>query len=225
MLHSELTDDSPDLPLKTDATLTPTASGEPRQTPWQQLQHLAGWILDGCGLGLLIVLLSTPFSRSYPFELLTHFSVQFCLCAWGVLFGNLLLKRWRRGMLSLLLVAWLVGPILPYYLNSPEPVIDSLPVQRVISYNCLSSNSRRVEVEQFLQASDAHVVVLLEVNRAWKQQLEGWSQNYPYQLLQAREHNFGMWVLSKYPFLREAVYPQPDADIPFMIVQVNLRVN
>ncbi|MDO8416524.1 MAG: endonuclease/exonuclease/phosphatase family protein [Agitococcus sp.] len=80
---------------------------------------------------------------------------------------------------------------------APAPLKAGVKV-KLSSVNVLSTNTNYAAFTHWLEVSAPDVIVVLEVSLAWERTLQKQTQ-YPYQKIMAREDNFGIALLSKYP--------------------------
>ncbi len=93
---------------------------------------------------------------------------------------------------------------------------------RLVSLNVLTSNSRADLVLDFLRRTEADVILLMEVNDRWLADLAAWQTNYPYQLKEAREDNFGIAIFSRIPLTNTSVLELGEAEIPTLTAEIEL---
>jgi len=155
-------------------------------------------------LGLLAVTLGMLAGRWWwPFDLLTHFRVQCAVVALVLCLWATLQRHKRAGLVSVVMLAFLLIEIVPLYL--PETLHTSQASQQsnqelvVVSMNLFSGNRDIEAVTAYLESHDADIVAVQELSLWWEHQLKLLSQEYPHQQLIAREGNFGIGLLSRFP--------------------------
>jgi endonuclease/exonuclease/phosphatase (EEP) superfamily protein YafD len=131
-------------------------------------------------------------------DLFSHFRAQYAasLLLCGLAF--LLLRHWKSATVSLLAGVVVLATFLPIQQAFP-PDLGVLRL-KLISYNVNTANPRHGDVLRFLEAENADVIFLMEVNEAWMQSLRALDGKYPHRLVSTREDNFGMALYSKQPF-------------------------
>ncbi len=140
---------------------------------------------------------------SYPFELLTHFQVQyFCLLIIAGLVGAIC---WWQGKLDnrIILFLWLftfalnLAEILPWYLSKQQVVAERSDVLRVMSFNICGNNTDTPAIVRSIRAVNPDLVMLVEVSPQTMEQitasLEG---EFPDRF---RSPGGGLGILSKLP--------------------------
>ncbi|WP_338793447.1 endonuclease/exonuclease/phosphatase family protein [Bernardetia sp. MNP-M8] len=85
--------------------------------------------------------------------------------------------------------------------SSPnENVQKDTTVKSLLLMNVLSSNTNYEKARELIRNADADFVVILELNKKWKNELKELNKNYPYKFTEVREDNFGMGIYSKTDF-------------------------
>lgn len=140
-----------------------------------------GWVLGGVWWGFDLA------SHFWPF-----YAVLLALAA-----GWLLVRRrWRDGGVAAAALLLNLTAILPYYLPATSP--QGTPLRLVVC-NLFSGNPTPSQALDFLEASDADVLVLLEVDPDWAERLQSLRTRYPHGWIVPQEGNFGIALLSRQP--------------------------
>ncbi len=94
---------------------------------------------------------------------------------------------------------------------------------RVVSLNVLLSNRHQQRVQEYLLASHADVILLMEVNDRWMEALPALRAKYPYRIAETRAGFSGIALFSRVPW-QEARIWKPDADsAPTIEVRMNYQ--
>jgi len=152
-------------------------------------------LLGGLGLATGLALLAP---LGWPFELFSHFRVQYVAAALALA----ALLGWRRktvpAVLALVIGGW---HLLPGLETSPG-ALASLPCAgpglTVATVNVQFSNARREAFRTWLASGPADVLVIQEVTEAWASELEAQAA-YPYRYVVPREDPYGLALLSRWP--------------------------
>jgi endonuclease/exonuclease/phosphatase (EEP) superfamily protein YafD len=143
------------------------------------------------------------FFWSYPFELLTHFQVQyFCLLIIAGFIGAIC---WWQGKLDnrIILFLWLFilavnfVEILPWYLSKQQIVSERSDVLRVMSFNICGNNTDTPAIVRSIRAVNPDVVMLVEVSSKMMEQITASLENEF--LARFRSPGGGLGILSKLP--------------------------
>lgn len=148
-------------------------------------------------------------------ELFSHFRPQ-CLLACAVSCPLLLLPRRHRkkllaaGALLLLAQGW---PLAHYYLPSPAPAAGVARL-KLVQFNVYTANPAKRRAVEWLRAEQPDLIALEEVDSAWATELAELAPDYPYSVIEPREDNFGIALLSRLPLERaRVVRPGGSAEI------------
>jgi endonuclease/exonuclease/phosphatase (EEP) superfamily protein YafD len=154
------------------------------------------------------VVLATVLARlaplGWPFELFSHFRVQYAAVALALA----VLLAWRRARAAAVLAA-VIGAwhLLPGVAASPGAVASQAcagPEFTVATVNVQFSNERHDAFRAWLATRPADVLVIQEVTPAWAAEL-GSTAHYPHRHVVPREDPYGLALLSRWPL--EAVTP------------------
>ncbi len=181
-------------PHSDEAPQTPTAGSRKRQLSLCGLASAAG-----C---LVCVFTVTGFAGrwNWLFEITSHFRVQYAVLLLG--FGLVAVWQRQRRLASAFftfaaLNTWL---LLPYLFGSPAlAATSSTPPVRLLAWNVHSVNRNFAELSRLINEHDPDLVVLLEVSPDWQVFLQDSMTDFPHRLIEAREDNFGIAVLSRHP--------------------------
>jgi len=132
-------------------------------------------------------------------------------------------RRWAIGA-SALIVTGSIMTIPPLFLTAPaSPKDDAQPALRVFAHNVLSSNENYSKVIASIRAADPDVILILEMTASWKAAMEVLEKDYPFQLYEARDDNFGFGFLSRVPVVKSEAVDLSGFDIPSARVTLNWR--
>ncbi|MEM6885150.1 MAG: endonuclease/exonuclease/phosphatase family protein, partial [Verrucomicrobiota bacterium] len=189
----------------------------------KSLVQLKGLIQASVALVVLFIILGLFAEHFWVFDLFTHFQIQYAVCLLIAAVALLLLreKRWALAafIFGVLMALKTVHYWLPYY-NS-----EGSGKYRLLIYNVLTSNEQYEQVASYLHQSDADVILILEVNRKWIEQLKTLRANYPYRIEQSREDNFGILLLSRKEILNGNVLSFTSNGIPSVSAEIALSEN
>jgi len=153
------------------------------------------WLLGGLGLATGLALLAP---LGWPFELFSHFRVQYVAAALALA----VLLAWRRkavpAVLALVIGGW---HLLPGLEASPGALASQAcagPAFTVGTANVQFSNARREAFRTWLASRPADVLVIQEVTEAWAAELEAQAA-YPFRYVVPREDPYGLALLSRWP--------------------------
>jgi endonuclease/exonuclease/phosphatase (EEP) superfamily protein YafD len=96
-------------------------------------------------------------------------------------------------------------PLLPYLSAQPAAAATTLSIN-LASINLLSRNKEAQPLLSLLSAEQPDVIVLQEFTPQWAELTATLADRYPYQLLEPRQGNFGIALLSVYPLVKEETF-------------------
>lgn len=164
-------------------------------TPPPLIWRLSRLIL---ALGALAALLALLPDSPWWLGLLDPFRLHLGIAlAFGAL-GAAVARRWLPAGLGLALAA--AHLLTLGNLGDPEPAPSDQPRLSVLTFNFLGGNDAFDELRRYVESSQPDVIVLLEVRPALAASIRQWS-DYPSQLIEAREDNFGVALLSRWPLI------------------------
>ena len=155
-------------------------------------------------------------------ELAAHFRLHFALGLGAFVLIWLAARRKRMAAICGGFAALNAALVLSLFWPAEKTAAASGQTLRLVSLNVLTSNSRTDLVLDFLRRSEADVIFLMEVNDRWLTDLAALQTNYPYQLNEAREDNFGVALFSKIPLTNTSVLELGEAEIPSLTAELEL---
>lgn len=156
-------------------------------------------LIEACGVCVVACTLAGFFGgMHWLLELTTHFRVQY-LVLLAVMSGLMFFGRRKRiavlylscAMLNAVVVApWLIPA------SKTKPEGDSL---RLMVLNVHTANTRHDLVLEEIHRVKPDVLLLMEVDSAWEQALQGLVEILPHHVIEPREDNFGIALFSRLP--------------------------
>lgn len=173
--------------------------------------------------GLLTIafsLLTLLQSNFHALQLFSHFRLQYFVVS-SLLVVVFVMLGDRRYTVLLFATAFINGAhVLPWYLDEPYET-DGREL-KLLQANLLSSNTDFDKLFALLDSELPEIIVLQEVSPAWAAELKRIDGTYPHQVVEAREGNFGIAVLSKLPLLASATVASEPLGSPTIIVTVDV---
>lgn len=175
------------------------------------IRTIGRWMLAATALILLsatvisMLPLNQWWSRMFDFP-----RIQIVVLAGLVLVLYALIFRFRSRR-SWILGGTMVGVIVyqsihiyPYtVLAKPqtvqEPVEDTTTLVSMLISNVLMTNHRSDDLLQLVRKKNPDLVLLMETNAWWQQQMEPLEKSYPYTVFRPLENTYGMHLYSRFP--------------------------
>jgi endonuclease/exonuclease/phosphatase (EEP) superfamily protein YafD len=175
----------------------------------------------------------------WVFDLFSHFRVQYLvlLAAFALLFlaGGRLVEASLCALFALLNLAL----ILPLYSKAPPaspnpghtshnlnrshgPVDTARRPVKVLLANVLQRNREFVRVRDLIREEDPDLFLLIEINRAWVDELQPVLSAYPHRLTPLREDNYGLGLFSKLPFVSAGPVEFGTANVPSILAHFEI---
>jgi len=143
-------------------------------------------------------------------ELFSHFRLHYLL-AQGVLFIVFLNTRRYLWLLATVLLAlpnaWYVLPYLSPLLMAPTLAVSADAHPEIVTVNLNFRGRSPAKVIEYLQQTQAEVLVLSEYTPAWAEVLEPALSAWPHRLTRPRTDPFGQAVFSRQAFLSAQELP------------------
>ncbi len=170
-------------------------------------------LLTSCGVAACIALwaalLCAQFEvQRWPFELLVHFRVHYCVGFAAVTLLTVYLRARLLSAVSALGLLISLAPVVLYASQSTPAPIQDAPRFRAASFNVWDRNEQLPQVAAFLRHSEADVIVLQEAHDAFRAVLQQQLPDYPHHLVDP--HRQGVVLLSRWPIVnRELISLTP----------------
>jgi endonuclease/exonuclease/phosphatase (EEP) superfamily protein YafD len=160
------------------------------------------FLMGMAGVLTLLSLLSFV-AWGYPWELISHFRLQYGAAAIGLFLLTLVLRRslkarfWPMVCWALFLVALNASLLLPWYFPHGQQTQAAANL-RILSANVNKRNQNYEPTIALVKAVQPDVVVWIEVNRQWMEQLNrGIGEEFPYRFF---EESSGLAMWSRLPW-------------------------
>ncbi len=154
--------------------------------------------------------------------LFDHFRVQGSIACFVALVILLIRRSWRLACFALVSLSVNLWPLIQT--NSPLPagiVADDQVPLKMISLNVLTSNTKKAEVLSYLQASDADVILLLEIDDLWAASMSPLRKSHPHGLTEPRIDNFGIALFSRLPLSDLQQKSFAGEEVPSIVVTIH----
>lgn len=184
---------------ETQRTARPPVVPQGRNSPLLRWARLGLWgALHLATLGVAALAVAGYLGRfGWRLELASHFRLQY-----GVLLGFSALvylagRRLRPALAAGLLSA--ANLCLVVSVGTPPPPPEDRRVVRAVVCNVRASNVQHDRVVEFVRASKADLVLLVEVNFEWAAAIRALDAEYPYGRRSPAHNSWGLSLLSRLP--------------------------
>ncbi len=159
---------------------------------------------------------------AWPLELACHFRVHY-IVALLALALVLALGRHRIRVFACLLLAALNGVVvLPLWFPPESPRSMRGEPLRALVANVYFRNRDTRRTLELIRSRDPEIVLLEEVTSAWRDAVGELRRRYPHALVEVREDNFGIALLSRHPFQSAEIVRVGAAGLPSVVARVTL---
>lgn len=167
-------------------------------------------------------------------DLVSHFRWHLLLiaCLWLAATFRRLGPAAMTGLVAA--IVWNASAILPYWLPVTTSAVAPAPgaaTLSILTVNVNSGNTSHGRLLAYLRGRRPDIVAILELTPAWAEAVGELDDLYPHRLVEPRPDNFGVAVLSRWPFTAAEIrafgitpYPnaivlvEPDEGTPFRVV-------
>ena len=141
-------------------------------------------------------------SDHFALQLFVHFRLQYFVASGLLLIVFAALWEPRYALVMLLAGALNASFVLPWYLDV-QPTRDGTPLKLLLA-NVLASNGEHERLLDLIEAEQPDIIVLLEVSPHWEEPLRVLDETYPFNIVEPRNHQFGIALFSKRPLTSAA---------------------
>ena len=171
-------------------------------------------------LTMAFSLLTLLQSNFHALQLFSHFRLQYFVVS-ALLVATFVVLRDRRYAVLLFATAFINGAhVLPWYFDDPYST-DGREL-KLLQANVQSSNTNYGGFLAMLDNEQPDVVVVQEVSPAWADQLRSLEGAWPHRVVEERDGNFGIALLSKYPLAATAVVASEPLGFPTIVATLDV---
>ena len=163
------------------------------------IRNFADRLLYASLIGLTLVTgLALTARAGWPFELFTHFRVQYAFVALLLLLGFSVRRQRLAAAIAAVLLVLQVGPAAGRIFEADASTACSGPPLTIATVNLFFRNEDHRALLEWLDTASPDIVVVQEVTPQWAAVLSG-LESYPFRVLVARSDPFGIGVISRSP--------------------------
>ena len=154
----------------------------------------------------------------WPFELATHFRVQYLLALLFGAAGFLLAHRPLEAAVAALFALLNAIAVLPLYRRGAA-VQRGARTLRVLMMNVQCVNAAHERVRRVVESSDPDILLVVEYTPAWHEALRPLAARYPHAQHEARDGGYGIALWSRIPFADASVQQIGSSEMPSVIAR------
>lgn len=160
--------------------------------------------------------------RWWIFELTSHFRPHLAVALTALAAIWATRRRWR--LVAICSAGSVVNAFLVLLLLWPDgtKTSESSAQLRLTAINVHAANKRSDLVLEFLRRADADVILLMEVNKRWMNELSPLRAPYPHVVAEPREDDFGIALFSRISLLNARVMELGDAEVPSIAAKIQV---
>lgn len=172
------------------------------------------------GIVFGIITLSFGFfgQTHWALDILSHFRVYYLFFFLFLSCVSLIFSLFAQLAVSGAFTIFILSTLLRFYI--PLPDTDDRVGLKVCSINLLASNQQYDKVLNYISEEGFDIVVFLEMNERWKQNLNILQNDFPYKELRPGETNFGIGIMSKIPLTEVATIGLSSQDFPTLVAKM-----
>jgi len=132
-------------------------------------------------------------------------------------------------LLALAYQAWLIYPFSPFHAKQVQPLKkqrDPAYTQantiRLLTANVFMENTHTPEVRALAEKHKPDVLLVLEANQHWQDELASLEPDYPHRILHPLENTYGLLLYSRLPIVSHELRFLIQDDIPSVYAQLKL---
>lgn len=178
--------------------------------------NIWGWVHSAGAILLVATFIGFLGDFYWVFDLFSQFRIQYFFISLLLLLVVSVMRRRDQKLIMKYLFVFVVNLVFlwPLFEGKPSSEISGKGPYRALLINLNSGNIRKDLVRKYVLNESADFVTLLEVTESWQSYLRGVNDVYPYMKFLAREDNFGLAVLSKFPIVNEEIRYLGEASKP-----------
>ena len=181
---------------------------------------LVGLLQAAAIVTLISSLLAFLPADHFAVQLFTHFRLQYLGAALLLLIVFAGLRDRNFALVSLVAVLANASVVAPWYHGGARAAPGDTSVKVVLA-NVLSRNAEHERLFELVESEQPDVLFLLEVSPAWDAALERLGSRYAHRVVESREDNFGIALLSRLPLTSSAVIGSEPLGFPTIVATLD----
>ena len=181
----------------------------------------------GVFVGILAAIFAFLGETHWVADLVCQLRIQIAIGLFVLMLLLALARSWWWMLICLIGFSVNAIPIWPYaaaYVEGPGPRETAAAESdqlKLMSLNLLTRNRKWDEVIESIRDASPDFLVLMEIDSVWQQECEReLAADYPYVAFESREDNFGIALLSKFPWSQIEVFNSQTLELPSIDVTI-----
>ncbi len=183
------------------------------------------WFAFFIGAGLLVCMF-TLFGFGgdlwWILDLFAHFRLQYLLILTLLLIWVLWIKRYQYAFVFFLFAVINFYETAPYLVGSKSAFAAPGSKIRVLVSNVLTENRNYDKLEAYIQKSDPDIILLVEADAIWLENLQQLGQEYPYRVSKFRDDNYSILLFSRMPLKESQVVRLSESGMPAIYASIRV---
>ena len=156
----------------------------------------------------------------FAVQLFTHFRLQYAVIAFLLAVASVVIREGWYAVILLGAAAVNAGLVIPWYGDGIGG--DGATELKVLNANVLSSNGHHDKLFDLIALEEPDLVILQEVSPAWAESLQRLASDYPHRLVEPRDGNFGIALLSRHSLISATVVASEPLTLPTLIATISV---
>jgi endonuclease/exonuclease/phosphatase (EEP) superfamily protein YafD len=158
---------------------------------------------------------------AWQLDLFSHFRVLYLFLLIGFTSLSLILSNMAVSFLGGVFICVNLKSIIPFYfpIQRREPRSKT---SRILLSNVLRPNDHYGKLANFIHRTQPDIIVLIEISKAWLQELNPELNGYAYNHIALHYHNFGLALFSRYPLMDVHTQSFSGANVPSIIAKIDI---
>lgn len=132
------------------------------------------------------------------FDIFSHFRIQYAIILSVIALFLLIRRRWKTFLVITIFALINAFQFWPYLIEKPDikPISGFKPL-RALVLNVYTRNKQYKSVHKLIQERNPDIILLIEVDKLWLQEISTLTTEYPYWKAVPRPDNFGIALFSR----------------------------
>lgn len=177
-------------------------------------------LLQAAAVVTLVLSLGTLLPIDYfAGQLFTHFRLQYTVIAFLLCLACLAMREGWYALALLVAAGVNASLVVPWYGDGPAET-GTIEL-KLLNANVRADNGEHEKLFDLIAAEQPDLIVLQEVSPGWAASLQRLVADYPHRIVEPRDGNFGIALLSRHPLTSAVSVDSAPLTLPTLIVTVS----